>query len=122
MRRDELPTLPKEEGLSLRDVGEKLAGAVAAVALAFFLVDQVGWLGWLAVPPLLWLHSRNTPEPTDDGPRVTGAPGVPETNWLEDAYASRQRGTGIATLAVRYDVDPDWLAGELSRFASTPRS
>jgi hypothetical protein len=121
MRTDELPTMPKEEGVSLRGVGEKLAGAVAAVALVFFLVETVGWPGWLALPPLLWLHWSRGPVPRDDGPRVTGAPGVPETHWLDDAYSSRQRGTGISTLAVRYDVDPDWLESELLRFAPTPR-
>jgi hypothetical protein len=89
--------------------------------LVFFLVETIGWQGWLALPPLVWLHWRRHPDPRDFGPRVTGAPGVPETYWLEDAYASRQRGTGISTLAVRYDVDPDWLESELSRFAPTPR-
>jgi len=113
MRPDELPALPKEEGVSLREVGERFAGALGAVALVFFLVETVGWPGWLALPPLVWLHWRRHPQPTEDGPRVTGAPGVPVTHWLEDAYASRQRGTGISTLAVRYDVDPDWLADEL---------
>jgi hypothetical protein len=121
MRPDELPALPREEGVSLRDVGEGFAGALAAVALVFFLVETIGWQGWLALPPLVWLHWRRHPDPRDFGPRVTGAPGVPETYWLEDAYRSRQRGTGISTLAVRYDVDPDWLESELSRFAPTPR-
>ena len=120
MRPDELPTLPVEEGISLRDVVEKVGTAVGAITLVFLLVETVGWPGWLALPPLLLLHWRRTPERADDGPRVTGPPGAPEVHWLEEAYASRQRGTGLSTLAVRYDVDPDWLESELSRPRNTP--
>ena len=65
-----------------------------------------------------WVNLRREPQAREHVPWV---PAVPESAWLEEAYASRQRGTGISTLAVRYDVDPDWLERELSGFAPTPR-
>jgi hypothetical protein len=113
--RDETPTHVKEEGFSLRDAGLTVAEAVGAVGVTAGLVDQVGPAGLLAFPPLLWLfwHSlRREPEVREKVPWMTN---VSETQWLEDAYASRLRGTGISTLAVRYDVDPEWLEAELDR-------
>jgi hypothetical protein len=43
------------------------------------------------------------------------APALPAHEWLDDARASYARGTHISTLAVRYDVEPEWLEGELRK-------
>jgi hypothetical protein len=114
--RDEMPTHLKEEGFSLRDAGLTVAEAVGAVGITAGLVDQVGPAGLLAFPPLLWVFWRSLRREPEVRGHVPWMAEVPETQWLEDAYASRQRGTGIPTLAVRYDVDPDWLAAELDAY------
>jgi hypothetical protein len=119
--RAERPTHLKEEGFSLRAAGLTVAEAVGAVGITAGLVEQVGPAGLLAFPPLLWVFWRSLRREPEVREHVPWMAEVPETQWLEDAYASRQRGTGIATLAVRYDVDADWLESELSRFAPTPR-
>ena len=113
--RDETAMHLKEEGFSLRDAGLTVAEAIGAVGMTALLVDRVGPAGLVAFPPLLWLFWRSLrrePEVREDVPWLAE---IPETQWLEDARASRLRGTSISTLAVRYDVDPDWLASELAR-------
>jgi hypothetical protein len=77
----------------------------------------------LAVPVMVALvyGLNEVIERTDWWPSEPERVPLPE-GWLEEADASHRRGTGISTLAVRYDVEPDWLEAELSRFASTPRT
>ena len=112
--RDEMPAL-REEGFSARDAGRTLVRALSAVATTAWIVALVGPLGLLSFPASVWLFWRDMnaePVEREDVPWMTQPP---ESQWLDDAYASRQRGTGISTLAVRYDVDPDWLETELAR-------
>jgi hypothetical protein len=120
-RRDERPAHLKDEGLSARDAGLTLAKAFGAVATTAWIVSVIGPLGLGFFPVSVWLFWRNLNAEPVVREQVPWMTEPPATQWLEDAYASRQRGTGISTLAVRYDVDAEWLEAELSRFAPTPR-
>jgi hypothetical protein len=53
-------------------------------------------------------------------PIRAAAPYTPD-EWLEDARASYARGTHISTLAVRYEVEPDWLEEQLRASAGGAR-
>ena len=101
---------------------DKLGAVLCPLALVLFLADEVGAWAWAALPPLLWLFLSRKPEAEPDEEDRPFPPPHSDANWLPEAYASRLRGTGISTLAVRYNVDPNWLAAELSRFVTTPRS
>ncbi len=118
---DETPTHLREEGFSLRDAGLTIARAMGAIGLTALLVDWVGAAGILAFPALLFVFWRDLNREPVAQEEVPWLPEVPENQWLDDAFASRQRGAGISTLAVRYGVEPDWLEAELSRFTPTPR-
>ena len=113
-RLNESPGHMKEEGFTLRDAGLTVAEAVGAVGITAALVDRVGPAGLLAFPPLLllfWRKLRQPPEPAEKRPWLNAEP---NGQWLEEAYASWRRGTHISTLAVRYDVDPEWMESELA--------
>ena len=113
--RDESPAHLNEEGFSARDAGLTLAKGLSAVLTTSWVVAMVGPAGLVVFPGALWLFWRSLGAEPVVKERVPWMPAVPENQWLEDAYASRQRGTGISTLAVRYGVEPDWLDAELSR-------
>ena len=98
----------------MRDAGRALAESLSAVGVTLALVAWVGPLGFLAFPVLAWLFwgsLRREREPVTEAPWL---PDEPDTRWLDDAYASRRRGTDISTLAVRYGVEPQWLAARLA--------
>jgi hypothetical protein len=120
-RRDERPAHLKDEGLSARDAGLTLAKAFSVVATTAWIVSLVGPVGLVFFPGSLWLFWRSLNAEPVVQDQVPWLAHPPDGQWLEDAYASHRRGTGISTLAVRYDVDADWLDAELSRFAPTPR-
>jgi hypothetical protein len=114
MGRNESPARMREEGFSIRDAGRTLAESLSAVAVTLALVGWIGPLGLLAFPLSVWLFWRGMQRQSEHAEKVAWLPADPPSQWLEDAYASRRRGTGITTLAVRYGVDPQWLEAQLA--------
>ena len=87
--------------------------AVAVVGLDLYRTEslEAAILGALVVVAVFFSGAALSRGWAADAP----PPYAAHTDWLEEASASHRRGTGIATLAVRYDVDPDWLAAELTK-------
>ena len=114
MARDQSPAHMKEEGFSMSDAGRTLAESLSAVAATLALVAWIGPLGWLAFPLSVWLFWKSMRRQSEEGEEVAWLAEETPNQWLDDAYASRQRGTDISTLAVRYDVEPGWLEAEFA--------
>jgi hypothetical protein len=83
----------REEGFSMRDAGRTLAESLSAVAVTFALVEWIGPLGLLAFPVLAWLFWGSLRREREPVTETSWLPDGPETEWLDDAYASRQRRT-----------------------------
>jgi hypothetical protein len=112
---------PARRRIVFRTLRNLLVEALGVIALAAFLGEQAGLIGWLiplVVLAVILVLGKGTGRENEEPRQYEYPARFTPDEWLDDAHASYARGTHISTLAVRYDVEPEWLEEQFAARAS----